>query len=318
MESRWRAALLLAGILAVGTLVALDADARMNGVSGRAVGGCTCHGNGTPWNGVGGQLPIIPALEGVPEAYEPGKTYPLTASVTGGLPYLNAGFDLNATAGRLTVPAEETNVQITTSDTFGGVAGEATHKTPASRSWRVDWTAPREGTGPVGFFLAVNSVNGNSQPEAADQWNLITLSSTETNLPPVAPRLQPASGAGLGAVNVSWDRPTVADLTEIQVHGSPEAGFTPGSATLLATVAPGATGIRLENLTVGAALNLRLRVVDQGGLTADSNEEAVIVPAPEPVAEAPVQKDKWLPAPAMPLLVALLAAAVLVVRRRSP
>ncbi len=297
--------------LVVASAAWLPSTARMNGVSGRAEGGCACHGGGAPFDGVAGQLPVLALLDGAPEAYEPGQTYELSAAIGGDFPYLNGGFNLNASAGMLTVPAGEDNVQITTLDTFGGVAGEATHKTPASRSWRVDWTAPREGVGQVTFRLAVNSVNGNSQPDQADLWNLFQVTSQEVNVAPVAP-IPEVIGVGPGAVNVSWAQPP-ADLVEIQVHGG-EAGFTPGGGTLLATVGPAERGVSLTDLPPGP-YTIVLRVIDQGGLSADSEPAAVTIPAPapEPVAEAEAP-EKGLPAAPMLALIALVAGAL--IRRR--
>lgn len=307
------AALALALVLA--SVALLPADARMTGVSGRSETGCICHGGGTEWEGAGGMLAITPTIEGVPEMYEPLQTYELTIYPDGGPPYTNAGFDLNASAGTLSVPDGETNVQITTEDTFGGVAGEATHITPASRSWRVDWTAPREGAGQVRFTLAINSVSGDQQPNDVDLWTRTSATSEETNLPPVAPALH-APESEPTALNVSWDRPTVADLVEIQVHGGSASGFTPGDGTLLATLAPTVTRTRLENLTDNATYYLRLRVVDLGGLTADSGEQAVTLP-PAPVQEMAVEESKGLPGPAFPLAVVALGLGTLWRRRRG-
>ncbi len=286
--------------------------ARMDGVSGQAGTGCICHGDGVPWEGLAGQMPVIAILEGVPEAYEPGQLYELSVGIGGDFPYLNGGFDLNASAGILSVPGGEDNVQISTRDTFGGVAGEATHKSPSSRAWRVDWTAPREGAGEVTFVLAVNSVNGNSQPDQADLWNQAHATSSEINLPPVAPSPVAVPG-GPGAVNVSWPQPEAADIVEIQVHGSTGGGFTPAPATLLTTLGPADQAATLQDLPAGP-YTLVLRVVDAGGLSADSEAATVTVEgAPEPVAEAPAP-DKGAPGPGLALIVMALVASA----RRRP
>lgn len=254
-----------------------SAGARRDGVSGRAQGGCTCHGSGSPWLGIGGQYPIVPSVEGFPDAYEPGVTYALDVSVSGGFPYLKAGFDLNVTAGQLSIPPEEPNAQITTPASFGGVAGEATHKTPDSRAWKVLWTAPPPGSGPVTVSLAVNSVNGNDLPDAADQWNKLQSLVAEKNLPP-----RPATGLAAtdhaGNVSFVWVPSPDADVTEVVLHGSKDAGFEPSDATVLA---------RANTTANATVLHLRpggyeflLRVTDKGGLRADSERVAFTVNAP--------------------------------------
>ena len=41
------------------------------------------------------------------------------------------------------------------------------------------WTAPDENTGPVTFWIAGNSVNGDQVPTDADRWNQLTLTLQE-------------------------------------------------------------------------------------------------------------------------------------------
>ncbi len=313
------AALLLVLLLVSGLVWVAAGEARMNGVSGRALDGCTCHGNaGAPWTGVGGQLPMALFLQGVPDEYEPGKDYPLDVSVSGGFPYLKAGFNLNATAGAFAVPADETNVQITTQDTFGGAPGEATHKTPDSRAWKVVWTAPREGNGTVAFFLAVNSVNGQSQPDALDQWNRMSTASAEKNLAPQPPVVVAVRDLAPGAIAVNWTPSPDLDIVRHEVYAGPP-GFTPGSDTLRASAA-NATAEELDvtGLQPGSDVEVVLRAVDRGGLSADSAPLAArLAPAAVPPVEAPAKEGKLLPVPAMPSLMAALGAAAVLGRKRS-
>ncbi len=300
--------LLLAAVVA--TMLVLPSGARMDGVSGRAEGGCTCHGGGVAWDGVAGNLAVAALLEGVPEAYEPGQVFALSISVEGGPPYLGAGFNLNASAGTLSVPGDEANVQITTADSFGGVAGEATHRTPDSKSWRVDWMAPPAGAGEVRFYLAVNSVNSNSQPDQADLWNLAAATSQEINVAPGAPVLE-AAVAGVGAINATW-APAETDIVEFQVHGSRQAGFEPGDDTVLASAGPEATGVQVEGLQPGATYHLLLRVVDSGGLSADSAAVRVALPAVNNTVDAvgePSKAGRAVPGPGVILALGALAAA---------
>ncbi|MBI2157257.1 MAG: hypothetical protein HYU26_10205, partial [Candidatus Rokubacteria bacterium] len=183
--------MIAAVVLSALVLAALaPGTARKNGVSGRAETGCNCHGGGSPDGSV------VAGLDGVPAKYEPGKKYALTAKVSGGPPYSKAGFNLNVTQGTLSASAGESNVQISTKSTFGAISGEATHKNPGTRSWKIDWTAPAAGQGRVTFRLAVNSVNGNDQPDALDKWNRATRTSDEKNVPPAAVVLQPPVQVG--------------------------------------------------------------------------------------------------------------------------
>lgn len=313
--------LLLAVLLIAGLSVMQAGEARKNGVSGRAVGGCTCHGDAKPWTGVGGQLPMELSLEGVPEEYEPGVLYPLELAVSGGLPYLKAGFNLNATSGTLSVPSSEANVQITTKDTFGGVPGEATHKTPDSRAWKVDWTAPREGAGMVGFFLAINSVNGNDQPDALDQWNLASAVSAEKNFAPRPAAIVAIQDLAVGSVAINWTPSPDLDIGRHEVYA-----VAPGSK--LADAKPALTvenvtsqGLNVSGLEPAMEYEFVVRAVDKGGLSADSTPVAArLAGAPAPAnatEEPPVTKEKESPAPAAGIALGAVLLVAAFRRRRS-
>lgn len=275
---------MLAAGLAVAALLlvaAMPTEARKDGVSGRAEVGCTCHGGGSR------DTSVLAALDGTPAQYEPGKLYHLSVSLAGGPPYAKAGFNLNASKGTLAVPSVEKNVQITTKASFGAVAGEATHKTPDSRKWAIDWTAPQAGSGRITFRVATNSVNGNNQPDALDKWNLVSKTSDEKNLAPAPVTLEPIRQVAPGRVNISWSGRIDPDLARLEVHRGSKAAFPMTAASKVAEVKDAkATSIEVDKLEPNHTHYFRLRIVDKGGLTADSGEQSVLLePMIQPAAE---------------------------------
>ena len=58
-----------------------------------------------------------------------------------------------------------------------------THTSPgaktADRTWMITWTAPESSSGPVTFWLAGNSVNGDGIPSELDRWNRLSISVEE-------------------------------------------------------------------------------------------------------------------------------------------
>lgn len=313
--------LLLALLLITGLSVMQAGEARKNGVSGRAVGGCTCHGDAQPWTGVAGQLPMVLSLEGVPDEYEPGVLYPLELAVSGGLPYLKAGFNLNATFGTLSVPSGEENVQITTKDTFGAVAGEATHKTPDSRAWKVDWTAPREGAGVVAFFLAINSVNGNDQPDALDQWNLAGAVSAEKNFAPRPPVVIAIKDAAVGSVAVNWTASPDLDIVRHELYAIAKGSSLADSEPEFIVENVTSQDLNVSGLEAGKDYEFVLRAVDKGGLSTDSIPVAARL-ADEPIlanttARQPASQGKESPAPAAGIVLGPLLLLAALGRRRT-
>jgi hypothetical protein len=162
--------------LASGLAVLPGSEGLQNGISGRAVSGCTCHGP-SPTAGV------VPAIAGLPSAYDPGAAYTLTVSVTGG-PARGGGFDLLVDGG--TVTPGDPNVQAFSPTEVG-------HNNPNELTWSVHWTAPPSGGGPVTFSLATNSVNKDGT-EAGDAWNLLRAVVNPVGAPG-------ASGASGGATS---------------------------------------------------------------------------------------------------------------------
>lgn len=96
-------------------------------------------------------------------AYEHGAVYTITLTLTGEQAAdkaNHAGFNLAASAGKLAVPAGNTDVQVSTDQT------QATHTNPGKTAWTVEWTAPEGGA--AVFDLFVNDVDGSGAPDAAD------------------------------------------------------------------------------------------------------------------------------------------------------
>ena len=141
--------------LAVGT----QADfAAQTGFSGRVADCSQCHPAPLTDNDA------VAILEGLPETWMPGETYPLRVAVEGGPPAApdpqpKGGFEIEASVG-----------------SFAGAPGtdglfrsdrpeRMTYEPPGTlmRQWDIEWTAPGLGArpAPVGFWLAVVSANGN-------------------------------------------------------------------------------------------------------------------------------------------------------------
>jgi len=160
---------LLLGLVAFG---AMSFDITyFDGVSGRTVTGCTCHGS-TATTGVTCTLSFSPAMTS--GSYMPNTTYTVTTTVA----YageLNAGIDLKTTVGTTTVTAG--------SGTFGAgsntfiKSGEITHtgtgNTTSTGSVDFDfiWTSPASGTGDITFTYSALAGNNDGNNSSLDKWN---------------------------------------------------------------------------------------------------------------------------------------------------
>lgn len=180
----------LALVLLTGTVL-YTASARSGGIFDRARDGCGgqgCHGTDPDPD-------VVPVLEGLPDAWTANATYDLTVRIDGARPVLpthenEGGFNLEVSAGVLSVPEGADDVQVATDDP----PRQATHTTDGNdqRDWRLRWTAPAEApagdgadggdggadgnaTGTVTVWLAVNAVNGNTASDALDQWATATF-----------------------------------------------------------------------------------------------------------------------------------------------
>jgi hypothetical protein len=95
--------------------------------------------------------------------YVHGTTYTLTITLhdeQGADKENHAGFNLQASAGKLQAPAGNANVQATKDGT------QATHTNAAHTNWTVEWVAPESGA--AVFNLLVNDVNGESGADPSD------------------------------------------------------------------------------------------------------------------------------------------------------
>jgi hypothetical protein len=172
----------------------------------------TCHGGLVPENTTTQlQLDGIPADGYLPgQSYELTITVlgasipvPLTGCPFGPLAFPDAfnnlaGFNLQPTGGLLSlVDASDTSAQVLnetecqrlrrltgcdsynyppcpTCDDTTIVSSQATHTLTGNKqfSWKLRWTAPDPGVGPVTFYLAGNVVNGNCRPDVGDLWSV--------------------------------------------------------------------------------------------------------------------------------------------------
>ena len=127
-----------------------------------ALAGCTCHAE-EPDNSV------TVALNNVPFHYEAGKAYPMSLQLIGGAEIGGAqtgGFAMRVTQGSLSAGIDsESHVQ-----NWEDEENTLTHTDSGSktddRTWNFIWTAPETGNGPVNFWIAGNTVNGDAIPSA--------------------------------------------------------------------------------------------------------------------------------------------------------
>lgn len=158
------AAMLVTLVAGVAVLQAGQADfAAATGFSGR--NGFTCVSCHVP------PLDTVPeaqlVVEGVPDAWEPGGSYPLTVRIEGGPPAVpvlapQGGFEIAADAGRFSIPPDMEGL-------LRQPGPDSMTYTPDGtlmRQWAVDWTAPRLDdlrTPPadVTFWAAGVAANGN-------------------------------------------------------------------------------------------------------------------------------------------------------------
>ena len=162
-------AMVIVAVLFAALMFSPEHEARPTGIS-NVDSGCYCHAPDGPSGAV---VPSITLANGsaLPEKYDPGTTYTLLISFTGGPAEddnpdrLNTGgFNLVASKGTLT-PIDNTT-QI--------MAGELTHTDAGNdqQAWNANWTAPTSGSAVL--RLMVNSVNGDNSASSDDQWNTVS------------------------------------------------------------------------------------------------------------------------------------------------
>ena len=159
------------GILLVALIFAPSAQSYPYGVSGVQDAGCTCHGQSLSPD-------VVPELEGLPIELEPGGTYLLNISFTGGPSGENpealalGGFHLWTSAGTLANVDEMVKINPDGSATHNGVDATDTGQGNDQTEWQVEWTAPMDGG--AKFILHTNSVNGDGT-SGGDYYNRLNL-----------------------------------------------------------------------------------------------------------------------------------------------
>ncbi|MBI2078136.1 MAG: fibronectin type III domain-containing protein, partial [Euryarchaeota archaeon] len=114
------------------------------------------------------------------------------------------------------------------------------------------------------------------QPDALDKWNLLSKTSDEKNLPPKAVNLVPPRQVGPTRVNVSWSGPVEPDVVRFEIHRGAKPGFPLTAASKAGEVKNNkATSAEVDTLTPNTTYYFHVRIVDKGGLTADSNEASL-------------------------------------------
>jgi len=155
--------------------------------------GCTCH----PLTAID---PAQVSILNLPAQYTPDQTYTLRILLTGGpdpgIGGNNAegGFNLNVSAGTLSVPGGPPRVQV---NVWGN---QSTHTAQGNdqRQWDVEWTAPGAGTGDVNFTVTANAVDGDGTV-LGDAWGYFTDIVPEAGpvSPPTVDVIHPDGGEDL-------------------------------------------------------------------------------------------------------------------------
>lgn len=113
------------------------------------------------------------------------------------------------------------------------------------------------------------------------------------NTPPVAVTLnQPQMGST--SADLSWSESADDDFARYEVHYSLEAGFSPGNGTRATSISNRlSTDHSITGLQLARTYHFLVRVVDQGGLSNDSNEAPGLTAntVPKPVISSPGDGD---------------------------
>ena len=133
--------------------------------------GCNCHNNGAA------SSRAVVMVTGVPVMYELGESYDMTIKVadsltlSGGNGNTQGGFLMTSEGiGYFTWPDDQ---EIREAE---GAPSDISHSdTDSDGVWLISWTAPSEDLGPVHFWVAGNSVNGDGAPGDEDWWNILTF-----------------------------------------------------------------------------------------------------------------------------------------------
>ena len=169
-------------------------------------GGCGCHG---------GSSSSVVISENFPPSYNPGQTYSIQVSVSGGVSGTHGGFNVEVDKGSLS----------TGGNSGVKVSGKSvTHTNKANRAWSFDWIAPSSGSGLVTAGIAGMTANGVSGT-SGDAWSTTSVTITETvvvsNNPPTASNVQisPSSATSSDDITLTY---TFSD----EDNGDIESGTT--------------------------------------------------------------------------------------------
>ena len=154
-----------------------------NGKFSSGSSGCGCHGYNV----------VTVSMSGQPASYNPGTTYTLQISVSGGGSG-NGGFSLDVNKGSFSTGMGIMAVKVNSQ------GNSATHTTNSYRSWSVDWTAPSAGSGSVQFDLSAVEANGNGGT-GGDTWGDTTITVPEGGAPPPANNAPSVSNLQLSPSN---------------------------------------------------------------------------------------------------------------------
>lgn len=258
-------------------------------------------------------------IDGLPAAWTPGATYPLTISIAGGPdplppPAPQGGFDL-ATDGGILAPAPgNAPLMVIVSPREASYTPEGSLR----RSWQLVWTAPGLETrpAPVTFWLAGLAANGNHVVALGAADGGETLDAAAATVAHTAPA--PEADAAWRALPLE---PPTANATATAEGWRVDGHHADGNATQLLWRADGGpwqlrdTGRewrlllppgahRIEYRSDGADRRSPVQTLEVGG------GDALTAAAPPPRAA---------PAPALPLAAAALALTLAaIIRRRHP
>jgi hypothetical protein len=233
-------------------------------------GNCTsCHAGNV------GSGPGSVSITGIPIAYTPGQTYPLTLTVqqNGRQKF---GFQLTAIdasnnrAGTLVSLSGETQILNITGQggrqyiehTQQGSSGAS------SRSWQIQWTAPATDIGAVRFFVAGNAANNDGQSSGDSIYINSYLSDPRAAIPVTVALTSELAGLTLNAGSVhrvDWNTTGQANINFIEVRYSTDDGATfPITNLIFSTTNANSTGFDWTVPNV-ATTQARIRVQASNG-----------------------------------------------------
>ena len=258
-------------------------------------GNCTaCHA-GNVGTGTGSV-----AVTGIPNAYTPGQTYPLTVTVqqTGRQKF---GFQLtvidasNNRAGTLAPLTGETQLNPVSGQgnrqyiehTQQGSNGST------SRSWQIQWTAPATDMGAVRFFVAGNAANNDGQSSGDSIYLNSYLSDPRAAIPVTIALTSELTDQTLSAGSVqriNWNATGLANITLIEARYSTDDGATfPITNLIFSTVNASITGFdwTVPNTPTTQA-RIRVQASNGQGGVSESRSGRFTIQSGGPITNRPV------------------------------